>query len=101
MCFDSFDVVAVTVVFSLIQNRCGITSVIKMTSMDCSGHRTIIKLCFNLARTPTHEMLEVADAKPPASRALVFKWHKRFKEGQKLLKTQVPYKPLSQNVDTV
>lgn len=45
----------------------------KMTSTDYSEHRTIIKFCVNLGKTPTQtrEMLESAAIRPPVSRALI------------------------------
>lgn len=56
----------------------------KMTSTDYSEHRTIIKFCVNLGKTPTQtrEMLESAAIRPPVSRALIFKWHERFRNGR-------------------
>lgn len=55
-----------------------------MTSTDYAEHRTIIKFCVNLGKTPTQtqEMLETAKVRPPVCRSLVFKWHKRFRDGR-------------------
>lgn len=55
-----------------------------MTSTDYTEHRTIIKFCVNLGKTPTQtrDMLEAANVKPPVCRALIFKWHKRFSDGR-------------------
>jgi transposase len=40
--------------------------------MDYAEHRTPIQ---------TQEMLETAKMRPPVCRSLVFKWHKRFRDG--------------------
>lgn len=55
-----------------------------MTSVDYSKHRTIIKFCVDLGKTPTQtrEMLQAVNMKPSVSRALIFKWHKRFRDGR-------------------
>ncbi|XP_060596511.1 protein GVQW3-like [Ruditapes philippinarum] len=55
-----------------------------MTSTDYAEHRTIIKFCVNLGKTPTQtqKMLETAKVRPLVCRSLVFKWHKRFRDGR-------------------
>lgn len=55
-----------------------------MTSENFIKQRTIIQFCVQLGKTPTQtrDMLEEASIKPTVSRSLVFKWHKRFREGR-------------------
>ncbi len=60
----------------------------KMTSTEYAEHRAVIKFCVNLGKTPTQtrEMMEKSSIKPAVSRALVFKWHQRFKDGREDLR---------------
>lgn len=62
-----------------------------MTSTDYTEHRTVIKFCVNLGKTPTQtrEMLEQAKVRPRVSRSLVFKWHKRFSEGREEIQDDI------------
>ena len=55
-----------------------------MSSTESTETRAIIKFCANLGMTPTQTMkkMEEADMKNCACRALVFRWHKRFREGR-------------------
>ena len=72
---------------SFYQSRksCGLE---KMTSFDVTEQRTMIKMCVALNKTPvqTLEMLQTATGKPSVCRALVYKWHKRFREGRNTVK---------------
>ena len=51
---------------------------------DTSEERYAIKFCFKLGRnvTETYGMLQTALGASCMKRALVFEWHKRFKEGR-------------------
>lgn len=62
-----------------------------MTSTEYAEHRAVIKFCVNLGKTPTQtrEMMEKSSIKPAVSRALVFKWHRRFKDGREDLQDDV------------
>ena len=53
----------------------------KMTSTGDVETRAVIKFCVGLCKTPTETMniISESDVKPKCSRALVFKWHWRFK----------------------
>jgi hypothetical protein len=49
--------------------------------------RAVIKFCENLGMTPqqTKENMEIASGTKNVSRSLVYKWHKRFREGREKL----------------
>ena len=49
--------------------------------------RAVIKFCKDLGKTPTdtYKMLQKSRGEKCVSRALVFKWHKRFSEGRESL----------------
>ena len=51
---------------------------------DSLEERYAIKLCFKLGKnaTETYGMLQTACRPSCMNRALVFEWHKRFKEGR-------------------
>ncbi len=55
-----------------------------MASSEITEQRAVIKFCVSLGKTPseTQNMLKEANVKPHACRALVYKWHKRFKDGR-------------------
>lgn len=55
-----------------------------MASFGKEETRTCIKFCVNLGYTPTQtiEKLQTAKIGNKACRSLVFKWHKRFREGR-------------------
>ena len=55
-----------------------------MPSSDRLEIRSIIKFCQKLGDTPTatYEKIQVTKGKDSVSRALVFSWHKRFKDGE-------------------
>ena len=55
-----------------------------MTSDARTEHRTVIKYCVNAQMTPTDTWKFIQKANPLAncSRVLVYKWHKRFSEGE-------------------
>lgn len=55
-----------------------------MMSQEKLETRAIIKFCKDLGKTPTDtcKMLQKSRGKTSVSRALVFKWHKRFSEGR-------------------
>ncbi|MES9881798.1 MAG: helix-turn-helix domain-containing protein [Sedimenticola sp.] len=54
-----------------------------MTSSSATEQCAVIKFCVNLGHTPTQtlNMIERSNTER-ASRALVFKWHKRFRDGR-------------------
>ncbi|XP_053390617.1 protein GVQW3-like [Mercenaria mercenaria] len=58
-----------------------------MTTPKLTEQRAAIKFCVKLNKTPseTMNMLSDANLKPPVCRALVYKWHKRFREGRESL----------------
>ena len=53
------------------------------TLTEQAAHRTVIKFCVDLGMTPTEtkDKLHMTETHKNVSRALVFKWHKRFSEG--------------------
>jgi len=51
-----------------------------MPSSDRLEIRSIIKFCHT--PTATYEKIQVTKGKDSVSRALVFSWHKRFKDGE-------------------
>lgn len=55
-----------------------------MMSSERHEIRTIIKFCHDLGKTPTEtlKMIDSTQRKHSVSRALVFKWHQRFSNGQ-------------------
>ena len=55
---------------------------------DTLQERYAIKLCFKLGKnaTETYGMLQSAFRPSRMNRALVFEWHKRFKEGMESLR---------------
>ncbi|XP_053381334.1 protein GVQW3-like [Mercenaria mercenaria] len=55
-----------------------------MTTPKLTEQRAAIKFCVKLNKTPSETMSMLSDAnlKPPVCRALVYKWHKRFREGR-------------------
>ena len=55
-----------------------------MASSERTEMRTIIKFCNDLGKTPTetYKMIRKTRGDSGVSRALVFKWHKRFSEGR-------------------
>lgn len=54
-----------------------------MTSSSATEQRAVIKFCVNLGHTPTQTMKLMEDAQTEkVSRSLVFKWHKRFRDGR-------------------
>lgn len=55
-----------------------------MASTESTETRSVIKFCVNLDMTPTQTMKKMKDANMTthASRSLIFKWHKRFKDGR-------------------
>ena len=57
---------------------------VKMSTKERMEIRENIKLCTDLGKTPTktYMMLQMAKGERKVSRALVFKWHKRFSEGR-------------------
>ena len=61
-----------------------------MSSSDRLGIRVIIKFDQDLGKTPTHKlkMIEQTKGEHFVSRALVFKWHCRFADGQNSLEEQ-------------
>lgn len=48
-----------------------------------AAHRNVINFCKELGMTPTetHKKLKLTEAHRNVSRALVFKWHKRYTDG--------------------
>jgi len=58
-----------------------------MASTDRTEVRSIIKFCQELGHTPTqtYKMLGSTLHRPNVSRALVFKWHRRFRDGRESL----------------
>lgn len=58
-----------------------------MTTSELTEHRAIIKFCVNLDKTPvqTLKMMEQANLKPKVCRSLVFRWHKRYRDGRESL----------------
>ena len=56
-----------------------------MTSTSDVETKEVIKFCVGLGKTPTETMTMISESgvKPKCSRALVFKWHGRFKNGRK------------------
>ena len=54
-----------------------------MTSTGDLRLRAVIQFCVSLNKTPTqtHKMIKES-GNPNCSRSLVFKWHKRFKDGR-------------------
>ena len=61
-----------------------------MSSSDRLEIRAIIKFCHDLGNTPTQtlKMIEQTKRERLVSRALVFKWHRRFANGQDSLEEQ-------------
>ena len=61
-----------------------------MSSSDRLEIRAIIKFCHDLGKTPTQtlKMIEQTKRERSVSRALVFKWHRRFADGQDSLEEQ-------------
>ena len=55
---------------------------------DTLEERYAIKFCFKLGKnaTETYGMLQTAFRRSSRNRALVFEWHKRFKEGREYVK---------------
>ena len=55
-----------------------------MSPSDWLGIRVIIKVYQDLGKTPTQmlKMIEQTKREHLVSRALVFKWHRRFADGQ-------------------
>ena len=55
---------------------------------DTLEERYAIKLCFKLGKnaTDTYGMLQTAFGASCMNRALVFEWHKRFKEGREFVR---------------
>ena len=53
------------------------------TSAEKAAQRNVIEYCFQLKMTPTQtfKQLQTTEKYKNMSRALVFKWHKRFAEG--------------------
>ena len=63
---------------------------VKMTPSDRLEIRVIIKFSQDLGKTPTQtlKMIEQTKRENLVSRALVFKWHRRFAVGQDSLEEQ-------------
>ena len=61
-----------------------------MSSSDRLGICVIIKFYQDLGKTPTQtlKMIEQTKREHLVSRALVFKWHRRFTDGQSSLEEQ-------------
>lgn len=59
-----------------------------MSSLDRMENRAVIKFCRDLGKTPTdaYHLIQKTPKKTSISRALVFKWYKRFEEGERSLK---------------
>jgi histone-lysine N-methyltransferase SETMAR len=62
----------------------------KMTSTNSKENRTVIKFLTELGNTPTqtYELMQRTSMKSSVSRALVFRWHRRFKDGQKQIEDE-------------
>ena len=61
---------------------------LKMASTGNVETRAVIKFCVGLGKTPTEtlNMIRDSNVKPKCSRASVFKWHGRFREGRTSVK---------------
>ena len=61
-----------------------------MSPSDRLEIRVIVKFCHDLGKTPTQtlKMIEQLKMEHLVSRALVFKWHRRFADGQDSLEEQ-------------
>ena len=59
----------------------------KMSSEEKLKQRAIIQFCVGLGHTPvqTMEMLNRSTKKPSVAQSLVYKWHKRYSEGQETI----------------
>ena len=72
--------------YTLLKPDCHSWAISKMQSgrEDTSEERYAIKSCFKLGKnaTETYGMLQTAFRPSCMNRALVFEWHKRFKEGR-------------------
>ena len=58
---------------------------VKMATSDKdAAHRNVIKFCFDLGMTPveTQKKLQLSEDHRHVSRSLVYKWHRRFEDGQ-------------------
>ena len=53
-----------------------------MTSTPKVECRSVIKFCHDLGHTPTQTFQMIEKAGMKCSKQLVFKWHRRFKEGR-------------------
>ena len=58
-----------------------------MSSKEKLKKRAIIQFCVGLGHTPvqTMEMLNRSTKKPSVAWSLVYKWHKRYSEGQETI----------------
>ena len=63
---------------------------VNMSSSDRLEIRVIIKFCHDIGKTPTQTLKKIEQTKREhlVSRILVFKWHRRFADGQDSLKEQ-------------
>ena len=54
------------------------------TSDVWAEQRVLVKFCVELRKTPgeTRELINSSTKRPDVSRALVYKWHKRFRDGR-------------------
>ena len=72
--------------YTLLNPDCHSWWILKMQSghEDTLEERYAIKFCFKLGQnaTETYGMLQTAFGASCMNRALVFEWHKRFKEGR-------------------
>ena len=61
-----------------------------MSSSDRLEISVMIKFCHDLGKTPTQtlKMIQQMKREPLVSEALVFKWHRRFADGQDSLEEQ-------------
>ena len=80
-------------VFKLQHSLHGFTSAtnVKMSLSDRLEIRVITQFCHNVGKTPTQTLTMIKQTKrgPLMSRALVFKWHRRFfADGQDSLEEQ-------------
>lgn len=63
---------------------------LKMATSERTEVRAVVKFLAELGRTPTqtYEMMRTTSLNSHVSRSLVFRWHKRFKDGQDDLKDE-------------
>ena len=76
--------------FTLLKSDCHSLWISKMQS-DTLEERYAMKFCFKLGKnaTETYGMLQTAFRPSCMNRALVFEWHKRFKEGRESLRVTI------------